>query len=58
VKKRPEATKEMQVGFLALRRDGECGAYAIQKGFTYAVCDAHQQDLLLASPSLYQTTYS
>jgi N4-(beta-N-acetylglucosaminyl)-L-asparaginase len=58
VKKRPEATKEMQVGFLALRRDGECGAYAIQKGFTYAVCDKQQQDRLLASPSLYQTTYT
>lgn len=58
VKKRPEATKEMQVGFLALRRDGECGAYAIQKGFTYAVCDKQQQDRLLASPSLYQTTYA
>ncbi|RDS78767.1 N(4)-(beta-N-acetylglucosaminyl)-L-asparaginase [Dyella monticola] len=58
VKKRPQATKDMQVGFLALRRDGECGAYAIQKGFTYAVCDVHQQDRLLASPSLYQTTYT
>jgi N4-(beta-N-acetylglucosaminyl)-L-asparaginase len=58
VKKRPEATKDMQVGFLALRRDGECGAFAIQKGFTYAVCDAQQQDRLLASPSLYQTTYT
>jgi N4-(beta-N-acetylglucosaminyl)-L-asparaginase len=58
VKKRPEATKQMQVGFLALRRDGECGAFAIQKGFTYAVCDAQQQDRLLASPSVYQTTYS
>ena len=58
VKKRPEATKDMQVGFLALRRDGECGAFAIQKGFTYAVCDAQEQDRLLASPSLYQTTYT
>jgi N4-(beta-N-acetylglucosaminyl)-L-asparaginase len=58
VKKRPEATKDMQVGFLALRRDGECGAFAIQKGFTYAVCDTRQQDRLLASPSLYQTTYT
>jgi N4-(beta-N-acetylglucosaminyl)-L-asparaginase len=58
IKKRPEATKQMQVGFLALRRDGECGAFAIQKGFTYAVCDAQQQDRLMASPSVYQTTYS
>lgn len=58
VKKRPDAAKELQVGFLALRRDGECGAYAIQKGFTYAVCDAQRQDRLMAAPSLYQTTYS
>jgi hypothetical protein len=58
VKKRPDGAKALQVGFLALRRDGECGAYAIQKGFTYAVCDAHKQDLLLASPSVYQTTFS
>jgi N4-(beta-N-acetylglucosaminyl)-L-asparaginase len=58
VKKRPDGAKELQVGFLALRRDGACGAYAIQKGFSYAVCDARRQDRLLAAPSLYQTTYS
>jgi N4-(beta-N-acetylglucosaminyl)-L-asparaginase len=58
VKKRPDGAREMQVGFLALRRDGECGAYAIQKGFTYAVCDSQKQDRLVASPSLYQTTYT
>jgi len=58
IKKRPEQTKEMQVGFLALRRDGAVGAHAIQKGFTYAICDAEQQDRLLASPSVYQTTFS
>jgi N4-(beta-N-acetylglucosaminyl)-L-asparaginase len=58
VKKRPDGAKDLQVGFLALRRDGECGAYAIQKGFTYAVCDVHKQDLLLASPSVYQTTFT
>jgi N4-(beta-N-acetylglucosaminyl)-L-asparaginase len=58
VKKRPDAAKELQVGFLALRRDGECGAYAIQKGFTYAVCDARRQDRLVGAPSVYQTTYT
>jgi N4-(beta-N-acetylglucosaminyl)-L-asparaginase len=58
VKKRPDAAKELQVGFLALRRDGECGAHAIQKGFSYAVCDVHQQDRLLDSPSVYETTFS
>jgi N4-(beta-N-acetylglucosaminyl)-L-asparaginase len=58
VKKHPDAAKELQVGFLALRRDGECGAYAIQKGFSYAVCDAARQDRLMAAPSVYPTTYT
>ena len=30
--------KEFQVGYLAINHKGEYGAYAIQKGFTYAVC--------------------
>ncbi len=29
--------KDFQVGFIALNKDGEVGAYAIQKGFQYAV---------------------
>jgi len=29
--------KDFQVGYLALNKDGEIGAYAIQKGFQYAV---------------------
>lgn len=58
VKKHPDGAKELQVGFLALRRDGACGAFAIQKGFAYAVCDSRQQDRLIASPSVYQTTFT
>lgn len=58
VKKRPDGAKEMQVGFLALRRDGVVGAHAIQRGFTYAVCDAKKQDGLFASPSVYSTSFS
>lgn len=58
VKKRPDGAKELQVGFLALRRDGAVGAHAIQKGFTFATCDAGRQDRLMASPSVYQTTFS
>jgi N4-(beta-N-acetylglucosaminyl)-L-asparaginase len=27
------------------------GAWAIQKGFTYAMCDAHKQDALLPGKS-------
>lgn len=58
VKKRPEASKTLQVGFLAMNRAGEVGAYAIQRGFSYAVCDAKKQDGLIASPSVYTTNYS
>ena len=33
----PEKAKKLQVGFLALKKDGTYGAFCIQKGFTYAV---------------------
>ncbi len=37
VAKGPAVAKEAQVGFLALNKKGEFGAYALQKGFSYAV---------------------
>ena len=58
VKKRREASKTLQVGFLAMNRAGEVGAYAIQHGFSYAVCDAQKQDGLIPSESVYTTSYS
>jgi N4-(beta-N-acetylglucosaminyl)-L-asparaginase len=33
----PQKAKNLQVGFLAMKKDGSFGAYCIQKGFTYAV---------------------
>jgi len=51
VRKRMKSAKDLQVGFLALNRHGDVGAYAIQKGFTYAVCDADKQDALFDSVS-------
>jgi isoaspartyl peptidase/L-asparaginase-like protein (Ntn-hydrolase superfamily) len=39
LKKSPEKAKEIQVGFLALNKNGEHGAYCLQKGFTFAVHD-------------------
>jgi len=53
IKKKPEIAKEIQVGFLALSKDGQYGAYALQNGFTYAVCDREQQDLILPGKSIY-----
>jgi N4-(beta-N-acetylglucosaminyl)-L-asparaginase len=52
VKRRPQS-KDLQVGFLAMNRAGEVGAYAIQPGFSYAVCDAARQDGLLPAKSVY-----
>jgi len=53
IRKKPDTAKEIQVGFLALNKKGEYGAYAIQKGFSFAVCDAKKQDLLIDGPSVY-----
>ncbi|HQZ98120.1 MAG TPA: N(4)-(beta-N-acetylglucosaminyl)-L-asparaginase [Pyrinomonadaceae bacterium] len=36
----PKTAKEMQVGFIAISKTGEVGAYAIQKGFTYSLRNA------------------
>ncbi|MBK9153316.1 MAG: N(4)-(beta-N-acetylglucosaminyl)-L-asparaginase [Chloracidobacterium sp.] len=40
VKRDAAKAKQMQVGFLALSIKGEIGAFAIQKGFTYAVTNS------------------
>lgn len=37
VKRDPQKAKEIQVGFLALNKKGQYGAYAIQKGFVFSV---------------------
>lgn len=55
VRKRPQASKTLQVCFLALNKHGEVGAFALHKGFVYAVCDADKRDALLESHSVYST---
>lgn len=45
LKKNPDKAKEIQVGFLALGKNGEYGAYCLQKGFTFAVHDASGNNL-------------
>jgi len=51
VAKRKKSAGDIQVGFLAMNRLGEVGAWALQKGFNYAVCDAEKQDALLDAES-------
>lgn len=46
VKKNPEKAREVQVGFLALNKNGESGAYCLQKGFNYAKHDSTGNVLL------------
>ena len=52
LKRKPQA-KDIQVGFLAINKAGEVGAWSIQQGFTYALCDAQKQDRLLPGMSFY-----
>jgi N4-(beta-N-acetylglucosaminyl)-L-asparaginase len=40
VERDPKAAKDLQVGFVAISKRGEVGAYAIQKGFTYTITNA------------------
>jgi N4-(beta-N-acetylglucosaminyl)-L-asparaginase len=53
IRKKPETAKNIQVGFLAINKKGEYGAYAIQQGFSFAVCNADKQDLLIKGKSVY-----
>ena len=53
IKKKKDSTKNLQVGFLAINKNGEYGAYAIQQGFTFAVCNNQKQDLIVKGKSHY-----
>jgi N4-(beta-N-acetylglucosaminyl)-L-asparaginase len=39
IKKDPERAKTFQVGFIAINKAGEIGAYSVQKGFNYTVSE-------------------
>lgn len=54
IKKKPQTAKEIQVGFLAINKKGEYGAYALQEGFSFAVCDKNKRDLLIPGKSFYK----
>ena len=45
VKKNPVKSKEIQVGFLALNKQGEFGSYCLQPGFNYAVYNSSGNNL-------------
>ena len=53
VHKRGAQARDVQVGFLALDRNGRVGAYCLQKGFTYAVCSPAVHNQLFDSKSVF-----
>ncbi|MEO5912062.1 MAG: N(4)-(beta-N-acetylglucosaminyl)-L-asparaginase [Pelobium sp.] len=53
INKKPVKARTLQVGFLAMNKNGEYGSYAIQKGFSYAVCTQEKQDLLVKGNSIF-----
>lgn len=53
VKNQPQKSKEIQVGFLALNKNGEYGAFALQKGFTYAVYSNEIPNTIFEAKSFY-----
>jgi N4-(beta-N-acetylglucosaminyl)-L-asparaginase len=53
IKFNPAKAKEVQVGFLAINKRGEYGAYALQKGFTYSV-KSGKEEKIYSSKSIYQ----
>lgn len=49
--RKKDRPSDFQVGFLAVSKGGQIGAWAVQKGFTYAVCDAANQSARYDSKS-------
>ena len=53
VKKQPKKSKDLQVGFIALNKNGEHGAYCLQKGFNYAVYSDKIKNEMIDGKSYY-----
>jgi N4-(beta-N-acetylglucosaminyl)-L-asparaginase len=52
ISRSPEKSKKLQVGFLALNKKGEFGAYALQKGFSFAVRDG-KEEMVIDAKHIY-----
>ena len=53
VKPNPERAKTFQVGFLAINKQGEVGAYSVQKGFNYTVTEAGGKGTVINAKSYF-----
>lgn len=47
IKIKGSKAKEIQVGFIAINKQGQYGGYCIQKGFNFAVCYADEKNFLV-----------
>ena len=47
INKNPQRAKEIQVGFIAINKQGEYGGYCIQSGFDFAVCYADDKNFMV-----------
>nr|WP_290932799.1 hypothetical protein [Haliscomenobacter sp.] len=50
----PAKAKDFQVGFIAINKAGEYGAYSIQPGFSYSVTLAEDGGKVLKAESHYK----
>jgi len=55
VKNQPQKSKEIQVGFLAINKAGEYGAFALQPGFTFAVYSNEVPNTIFDAKSFYKS---
>lgn len=53
VNRDPERAKAFQVGFIAINKAGEVGAYAVQKGFNYTVSVGGEQNKVYNAESYF-----
>lgn len=54
IKNNPVKAKQIQVGFIAINKKGQYGAYALQEGFVYAV-KSFAEDKVYRSPFFYKS---
>lgn len=47
IKIKGDTAKDIQVGFIAINKQGEYGGYCIQKGFNFAVCYADDKNFMV-----------
>jgi N4-(beta-N-acetylglucosaminyl)-L-asparaginase len=51
-KKRNKKLEDLQIGFIAINKLGQHGAYCLQKGFQYAIYSSEKKNLLVDAPSM------